>query len=287
MSPPNTPAELLLQKLAKNTPIGPAEQSRTIILAAHPDDETIGASALLGRVPGVTVVYLTDGAPRDAHFRSPHVSGSRELYACVRAEEAASALSYVGVSPSNMLFLSAVDQDAALQTRALVEEFCGIVKEFKPSVIVTHPYEGGHPDHDTAALVARMTVQLLPRDSTAPEILEMTSYHAQSEKRVTGQFLNPVPLLSGELQAPVRLELSPEERATKARMLSCYVSQWHVISEIPLEPEQLRVAPLYDFTQPPHPGLLWYEYLRWPMTGERWRELASQALAQCGQFACR
>src|SRR5581483_7709934 len=98
MSPPNTPAELLLQKLAKNTPIGPAEQSRTIILAAHPDDETIGASALLGRVPGVTVVYLTDGAPRDARFRSPHVSGSRELYACVRAEEAASALSYVGVS---------------------------------------------------------------------------------------------------------------------------------------------------------------------------------------------
>jgi LmbE family N-acetylglucosaminyl deacetylase len=285
MSPPKSAAECL-QKLALN-PASRAENIRLIILAAHPDDETIGASAILGRNPEAFAVFLTDGAPRDAQFRSPHVSGSRDLYACVRAEEAASALSLVNVSPDRMLFLRGVDQDACQQMRLLIEEFCGVVKDFKPDAIISHPYEGGHPDHDAAAFIVRMTAQLLSRDGSVPEILEMTSYHAQQGNRITGEFLASVPLISGTAEPGVRLQLSPEERARKARMMGCYVSQWHVISEMPLEPEQLRIAPLYDFSQPPHPGLLWYERLGWPMTGQRWRELASQSLADLGELACR
>jgi LmbE family N-acetylglucosaminyl deacetylase len=186
-----------------------------------------------------------------------------------------------------MLFLSGVDQEAILQLRPLIEEFCGAVKDFKPDVIVTHPYEGGHPDHDAAAFVARMTAQLLAREGEAPAILEMTSYHAEQGNRITGEFLSAAPLLLGEVHPAVPLKLTSEERARKARMMGCYVSQWHVISEIPLEPEQLRVAPVYDFTQPPHSGRLWYECLHWPLTGKRWCELASQAVADFGELACR
>jgi LmbE family N-acetylglucosaminyl deacetylase len=286
MSPPKSAAECL-----QNLTVDPApgvENIRMAVLAAHPDDETIGASAILSRNPNVFVVFLTDGAPRDAQFRSPHVSGSRDLYACVRAEEAASALSLVNVSPEHMLFLSGVDQEACHQMRLLIEEFCGVVKDFKPDAIVTHPYEGGHPDHDAAAFIARMTAQVLSRDGCAsPEILEMTSYHASHGSRKTGEFLESAPLISGTAEQGIRLILSAEERSQKARMMGCYVSQWHVISEIPLEPEQLRIAPSYDFSQPPHPGLLWYETLGWPMTGQRWRELASQTLADFGELACR
>jgi hypothetical protein len=54
--------------------------------------------------------------------------------------------------------------------------------------------------------------------------------------------------------------------------------------------ERFRDAPQYDFLLPPHPGKLWYECLCWPMTGEKWRELAQSALSdrrklgahQCG-----
>lgn len=260
---------------------------RPLILAAHPDDETIGASAVLGRAPKACVVFLTDGAPRDAQFRSPHVSGARDFYACVRAEEAASALALANIPPERMRFLSGVDQEASLHMRTLIEEFCETLREFKPELIITHPYEGGHPDHDAAAVIARMTVQLMALSGDAPEIVEMTSYHAHQGQRVSGEFLSSVPLISGVIEAPVRVQLSPEDRARKARMMGCYVSQWHVISEFPLEPEQLRVAPMYDFSQLPHDGPLWYECLHWKMTGQRWCELASQALADFGELAWR
>ena len=36
-----------------------------LVIAAHPDDDVIGAGALMARVPRVRVLYVTDGAPRD------------------------------------------------------------------------------------------------------------------------------------------------------------------------------------------------------------------------------
>ena len=286
MSLPET--ELILRAAAgANFPRAELSHARILLLAAHPDDETIGASAILGRVPGTTVVYLTDGAPSDPQFRSPHVSGSRDLYACVRAEEAASALSFVDVPPERMLFLSGVDQEAIFRVAELLEEFLPIIREFKPSTIITHPYEGGHPDHDTAALVARLSTQIVRQNSEAPEILEMTSYHSVDGNRVAGKFLSSSLISADPRESEIQIALSPEERTRKARMLGCYVSQWHVLSDFPLEPEHLRRAPAYDFTRPPHEGQLWYESLRWPLTGARWRELAGQALSQLDELACR
>src|SRR3569832_1660472 len=87
-------------------PTGNGENSPwALFLAAHPDDETIGGSAALNRLSDVFVAYLTDGAPRVARFRSPHVRGSRDFYACVRAEEAACALAFAGVPAERIAFL--------------------------------------------------------------------------------------------------------------------------------------------------------------------------------------
>ena len=41
--------------------------------------------------------------------------------------------------------------------------------------------------------------------------------------------------------------------------------------------ERFRPTPGYDFSRPPHPGLLWYERLGWPLDGARWR----RAVAAC------
>jgi LmbE family N-acetylglucosaminyl deacetylase len=193
----------------------------------------------------------------------------------------------VNIPPERVLFLSAVDQEAILRGGDLIEEFVPILKDFKPAVIITHAYEGGHPDHDAAALVARLSSQILRQNGNAPDVLEMTSYHSAEGKRVAGQFLTPLRVLGGNVEPAVRLKLSADERTRKARMLGCYVSQWHVLCDFPLEPEQLRPAPFYDFTQPPHQGLLWYESLHWPLSGSRWRELAGQILAEFGELACQ
>ena len=66
---------------------------RVLVLAAHPDDETIGASQLISRFPESSVAFLTDGAPRDTRFWSAGTNGSREAYAEIRRNEVFRALS--------------------------------------------------------------------------------------------------------------------------------------------------------------------------------------------------
>ena len=38
---------------------------RTVLLAAHPDDESIGMSAILSSLPALVMIHATDGAPED------------------------------------------------------------------------------------------------------------------------------------------------------------------------------------------------------------------------------
>ena len=250
-----------------------------LVLAAHPDDETIGASLLLSRFPQSTVAFLTDGAPRDTSLWSAGVNGSRDDYARTRKQETIRALQYAGVSAQRMFWLDAVDQEAAFEMSALAERVAKLLGEISPAAVVTHPYEGGHPDHDSAAVVARIAIAaslLVNR----PALLEMTSYHAQEGKCVIGEFL-------GEGSSPeVCFEFSASDRERKRSMLDAYASQRLVLESFPIDEERLRLAPEYNFSEPPHEGKLWYECMGWPMTGTRWRELAAAAIAEAQEHAC-
>ena len=54
-----------------------------------------------------------------------------------------------------------------------------------------------------------------------------------------------------------------------------------VLGAFPLQVERVRLAPAYAFTQPPHPGTLWYELRGW-MESARWCEHALKALVELG-----
>lgn len=251
----------------------PDPRLRVLVLAAHPDDETIGASTLLARFPQSAVAYLTDGTPRDPRLWSGGVHRSRDDYARLRQQEALRALGCAGVPEQRIFWLGGVDQESAFEIAGLAEKFANLLNEFRPTAIVTHPYEGGHPDHDSAAVVARIALSQIAGRHT-PILLEMTSYHAHNEKCVTGEFLN------SSSTPEFVFNLLETDRERKRKMLDAYASQRLVLGNFPITQERFRLAPEYDVSRPPHEGKLWYECMGWPMTGTRWRELAVAALAK-------
>ena len=268
--------ELLSRLLT--SPLDPS--LRVAVLAAHPDDETIGASSLLARSHHPLVLYLTDGAPRDAKLWSPDFNGLREGYAVLRQEEARNALSHVGITENQIRYLGAVDQEAAFEAGNLVRRLAELLSEHRPDVLIAHPYEGGHPDHDTAALVARGASAILG-DGNAPVLVEMTSYHAGDGLCVTGEFLQE------DAPGEICLQLTTADRDQKRKMLDAFASQHMVLKAFDTREERWRKAPEYDFSQPPHAGKLWYECMGWPMTGEHWRALAAETIAAIQECACR
>lgn len=259
----------------------PDANVRLLVLAAHPDDETIGASVLLSRFPQSSVAFLTDGAPRDTRLWPPGLSCTREEYATVRRQEAIQALSLAGVSQEQIFWLGGVDQEAAFEISILAERFTKLLADVRATVVVTHPYEGGHPDHDTAALVARIAVSLC-ENGYQPALVEMPSYHARDGRCVTGEFLD-----THDLSPQLCFEFSSRDRERKRRMMDSYASQALVLESFSIDRELLRIAPDYDFAQPPHQGKLWYECMGWQMAGARWRALAIVALAEFQEHSCR
>jgi N-acetylglucosamine malate deacetylase 2 len=253
--------------------------ARIAVLAGHPDDETIGASTLLARFAGPRVIFLTDGAPRDRKLWSPDFYGAREAYSRLRRAEAEQALGLAGLSGGQIDWLGGVDQEAIFSADALACRLSQLLSRIDVDVLLTHPYEGGHPDHDTAALVAHLAIHTLCRES-APLLIEMTSYHAHNRQCVYGEFLN------SDTAQELQLHLSQAERTRKAGMFAAYASQRRVLEGFPIDHERLRVAPEYDFTRAPHQGKLWYECMAWPMSWRQWRAIAMEKIAGVQELSC-
>jgi LmbE family N-acetylglucosaminyl deacetylase len=203
---------------------------------------------------------------------------SREDYARLRRDELLAALDVAGIAADRARPLNLVDQEASLEMAYLTMRLVDTLKEFRPSAILTHPYEGGHPDHDATAFAVHAACARVP---APPTVFEFASYHAadQSEPVIeVGEFLP-----DGEEIDTV--ELSEESRNAKRRMIACFGSQEHMLRHWPIGIERFREAPAYDFTRPPHPGALYYEHFDWGVTGDRWRLLAEEALRTLGASA--
>lgn len=236
---------------------------RVVIVAAHPDDEVIGAGMLLPYLRDVHIIHTTNGAPADPGDAERSGFATRGDYAAARRREFACAMRVAGLDPERATCLEFTDQETMLHLADLCSRLVAEFRRLEPDAVLTQPYEGGHPDHDSTAFA----VQRAAGRSIC--VFEMTSYHSRYGALRAGEFLP-----NGEPAEARALE--PEDAARKRAMLACFASQQSVLKDFPVVPEQFRRAPRYDFSQPPHPGTLHYERLPWGITGARWRELASE-----------
>ncbi len=251
---------------------------RALLVFAHPDDEVLAVGARLERFSASRLLCVTDGAPRDGEDARAQGFPSLDAYRAARRAELEAALALAGLPPSCAATLgdgnsaAIPDKEAALHLVSLAHALLREIETFQPEAVLTHPYEGGHPDHDSCAFAVHAAVRL---SALPPAIAEAPFYHAGPDGMETGRFL-PAP------SETVVRELSPEESERKRARLACFGSQASILANFQTERELYRLAPRYDFTRPPHPGALLYEGWGWPITGERFRALASEALRELG-----
>ncbi len=247
----------VLGDLAQRVPT----RKRIALVVAHADDETIAAGASLHLLADLLLVHVTDGAPRTLDDAARAGFATPADYAAARRAELQAALALSGCMPG-LAELGIPDQDASLHMPAIARDLARLFAQHGTEVIITHAYEGGHPDHDATALAAHLA---------APgRIIEFPGYHAAPDGTfTTGRFL-PGPHAT-------TVALTPSEQARKRAMFACFRTQAEVLAAFGTAAEAFRPA-RPDFRNPPHPGALNYERWGWKMTGARWRALAAPLL---------
>lgn len=257
----------------------PVEAQRMAILVAHPDDETVGCGAQLCRLRDASLIVLTDGAPRDLRDARKLGFDTAEEYAAARLTELQRVLELSGFNADNLAMCNVPDQQAALQLPQLVAEVSDYLRERQIRCVITHAYEGGHPDHDAAAFVAHLCVTALARERYPLRLVEMPLYRASIEGPLLQAFMiDPMT----PIDQACEFALNDDEQQLKRSLLAVYATQHEMLKDFAVQCERFRAAPRYNFGDLPNWGRLLYENRPWGMTGHRWLGLTRDALNELG-----
>ena len=243
-------------------PTGDRVHEPIALVVAHPDDEVVGLGSRLACFADLTLIHLTDGAPRD--LRDAYRAGfpDRKAYSKAREQELRAALERLGVAPKRIGY-RIPDQETAHHLPEIIERLRADLSGM--AAVFTHPYEHGHPDHDSAALAVALAAPALPR-------FECAFYHATDRGSRFGAFWPDAEV------AETVLSLRPEEQAAKARAIACFATQRETLAQFDLVAERVRPAPTYDFTRPAPPGAALYERWGFRESAADWRAHAARVL---------
>ncbi len=204
-------------------PLSINSQSRVMVIAPHPDDESLAAGILLqaaaARGASVCIVFMTFGEnnawPQRVIERRWRIGrAERKRWGNRRRQEALAALATLGVSNNDILFLQYPDQEI---TRRLIRgddeparRLCRIIDFRRPTILVSPSLADTHADHSATGVYVRQALALLP------------------EKMQDTQRLEYLVHTRGKDAAPNRclaLPAKPTQRDRKRRAIACHRSQ--------------------------------------------------------------
>jgi LmbE family N-acetylglucosaminyl deacetylase len=234
------------------------------LLVGHPDDELIGMGSRLGQLKNLTLVHATDGAPSDMRYARALGFPSAKAYSSARFGELHAALAIAGARPAREITLGFPDGETVHHLSSLVEHVREIISGTE--AVITHAYEGGHPDHDSCALAVQLACS---QDSIRhrPVRLEFAGYHSHRGRLITNLFW-PLPNVPDKV-----VKLTWQERRIKRKAMRAFATQSIIVKKYPPGREVYRRAPVYDFSRPPPPGEWYYDNYDWSFKGEEWLAL--------------
>lgn len=257
-------ADALLRALAT----GAAVDAPVALVAAHPDDETLGAGSRLPALSRLTLIHLTDGAPEDMGDARRAGFATADAYAAARRAELDAALEALGARPVRRIAYGLRDQGLSARLPELVDRLAADLAG--QAAVLVHAYEGGHPDHDAAALAVHLACLRLGAD--APVRLEFAGYHGRLGR------LRPNRFHTDPHRPETVVRLNRTQAAAKRAAYAAFRSQAGVLANFPVRVERYRRAPDYDWSAPCPPGEALYDRYGWALTSAVWRGHAGAVL---------
>lgn len=277
MTQPLKPAQRRRVRSAHARLFGTGDLTRRMrcsVIIAHPADEVVGAGCLISKLVDVTILHITDGAPCDMHDAAAAGFENRSDYAEARRVECLAALSLAHVPEDRVVDFAITDHCAAQCLLRLTKEISKFLQQSEADIVVTHPYEGGHPDHDATAFAIHAALRLIKKNGfRPPAVFEMALHPSKDFKAKLPEFLP-----GGERETTTLL-LDERAQQLKQRMFACFETQRESLEVSPVGPEKFRQPLVYDFSAPPQDGKLHYENFEWAPSSREWQSLACKALA--------
>ncbi|GGA18095.1 PIG-L deacetylase family protein [Dyella nitratireducens] len=146
-------------------------QTRLLVIAPHPDDETLGCGVLLQQVLAaggdVCVLLLTDGDnnpwPQRYLERRVHINAAaRRRWGAKRRGEVMQALKRLGVSASALYPLGWHDMEVTSRLRndatGSIAPMRAVIEAFQPNLMCGPALRDNHPDHGAAHVLCRLAL---------------------------------------------------------------------------------------------------------------------------------
>ncbi|WP_231403059.1 PIG-L deacetylase family protein [Hymenobacter guriensis] len=141
----------------------------TLVVAPHPDDETLGCGGLIAllrqaQVP-VWVVLVSDGTMSHPGSRRYPPAARQAL----REAELREALARLGVADAALTCLARPDGRVAADDAQALEQLAQLLLTTRPATVLTPWRRDPHPDHRATTELVQQALAQLP---TAPRVLE-------------------------------------------------------------------------------------------------------------------
>lgn len=220
----------------------------TLIVAPHPDDETLGCGGLLALLSeagqAVRVLVISDGTlshPNSSRYPAPRLQALRE-------SETLAGVAKLGIASDAVTFWAYRDRSVpgydADGFAAAVARFQNYLREFKPTTICVPWRRDPHPDHRATTQIVRMAIM---NTSPSPRLLEYliwtwelaqdSDYPTQAEAQAWRLDINPVLVRK---QAAINcyhsqisdlIDDDPEGFRLSAQMLAHFERPWELFLE--------------------------------------------------------
>ena len=210
----------------------------------------------------VVLIHVTAGESENGSFEAHAGFENTEIYVAQRERELDEALLHLQLSDFTRNSYLHPDGAVVYRMEELIKHLEGALA--KADTVFTHAFEGGHPDHDACSLAVQIACHRLGERGNSPDRWEFSGYHFYCGSQRRGQLWR----MKG--RKIHRILLGSERIERKKAAIAAFTSQKKVLAGFPVEYEEIRRAPIYNFTRPPPPGVFLYDWSGLDLKGLDW-----------------